>query len=297
MYGFFAKQKVKKKMYKIDLHLHTTASDGSDTPSELLDLAKEAGLTVISITDHDTLAGCIEVIKIPQNDVKVITGIEFSCHHYGECEFDCHILGYGFDIESPELLSTIAHGREMRLFKLKSRLEYLETNIGIKFHEGELAWLHSLNSVAKPHLAELIVKRGMANSIADAINKYLKGEAFPDDRIDATEAIKAILAAGGIPVYAHPLGGEVEKRLTREELEPRIDALVSDGLLGLECYYSRYSLSDEALLISLAEKRGLLISAGSDYHGKNKTVVLGALSSDDEVSCDKASILPRLISG
>lgn len=282
-------------MHKIDLHLHTTASDGSDTPSELLALAKEAGLTVISVSDHDTLAGCIEAIKAPQNDVKVITGIEFSCHHYGECDFDCHILGYGFDIDSPELLSTIAHGREMRLFKLKSRLEYLESHLGISFNDEELVWLHSLNSVAKPHLAELIVKRGMADGIADAIHKYLKGDAFPDDRIDAVEAIKAIRAAGGVPVYAHPLGGEVEKRLTREELEPRIDALLSAGLIGLECYYSRYSAAEEELLESLAEKHGLLASAGSDYHGKNKTVVLGTLSTDAEVPSDKVSILPHLI--
>ena len=282
-------------MHKIDLHLHTTASDGSDAPSELLALAKEAGLTVISVSDHDTLAGCIEAIKAPQNDVKVITGIEFSCHHYGECDFDCHILGYGFDIDSPELLSTIAHGREMRLFKLKARLEYLETHLGISFNDEELAWLRSLNSVAKPHLAELIVKRGMADGIADAIHKYLKGDAFPDDRIDAAEAIKAIRAAGGVPVYAHPLGGEVEKRLTKEELEPRIDALVSAGIMGLECYYSRYSSDDEALLVSLAQNRGLLVSAGSDYHGKNKTVVLGTLSTDSEVSSDEVSILPHLI--
>ena len=285
----------KKKMHKIDLHLHTTASDGSDTPGELLALAKEAGLTVISVSDHDTLAGCIEAIKIPQNEVKVITGIEFSCHHYGECDFDCHILGYGFDVDSPVLLSTIAHGREMRLIKLEARLEYLESRIGIKFNEEELAWLHSLNSVAKPHLAEIIVNRGLADSISDAIQKYLKGDAFPDDRIDAVEAIKAIRAAGGIPVYAHPLGGEMEKRLTREELEPRIGALAVNGLMGLECYYSRYSFDDEALLVSLAEKRGLLVSAGSDYHGKNKTVVLGTLSSDGDVSCDKASIISYLI--
>ena len=282
-------------MHKIDLHLHTTASDGSDTPSELLALAKEVGLTVISVTDHDTLAGCIEAIKIPQNDVKIITGIEFSCHHYGECDFDCHILGYGFDIDSPDLLSAIAHGREMRLFKLESRLKYLESCIGIKFNEEELSWLHSLNSVAKPHLAELIVKRGLADGIADAIQKYLKGDAFPDDRIDAVEAIKAIRVAGGIPVYAHPIGGEMEKRLTQEEVEPRIDALVSAGLMGLECYYSRYSSADEELLASLAEKYGLLTSAGSDYHGKNKTVVITTLATDTEVSSDKVSILSRLI--
>ena len=282
-------------MYKTDLHLHTTASDGSDTPGELLAIAKAAGLTVISVTDHDTLAGCIEAVKISQNDVKVITGIEFSCHHYGECGFDCHILGYGFDVNSPALLSAIAHGREMRLQKLEARLAYLQECLDISFDEDEIKWLHSLNSVAKPHLAELIVKRGLADGISDAIQKYLKGDAFPDDRIDAKEAIEAILLAGGVPVYAHPLGGEMEKRLTREELEPRIDALKAIGLMGLECYYSRYSTSDEALLAELAKSRGLLTSAGSDYHGKNKTVVLGTICSDGDVSCDNVSILPRLL--
>ena len=118
-------------MYKFDLHLHTTASDGSDTPSELLALAREAGLEVISITDHDTLAGCIEAINIPQNDVKIITGIEFSCHYSNDEDFDCHILGYGFDVNSPELVAAINHGREMRLAKLNARLEYLECRHGI----------------------------------------------------------------------------------------------------------------------------------------------------------------------
>lgn len=282
-------------MYNADLHLHTTASDGSDTPSELLAIAKAAGLTVISITDHDTLAGCIEAVKIPQNGVKVITGIEFSCHHYGECDFDCHILGYGFDVNSPSLLNAIEHGREMRLRKLKSRLEYLESHIGISFEENEISWLYSLNSVAKPHLAELIVKHGLADGISDAIQKYLKGDAFPDDRIDAKEAIEAILLAGGVPVYAHPLGGETEKRLTGEEVEPRIEALKSIGLMGLECYYSRYSSDEQALLSALAEERGLLTSAGSDYHGKNKTVVLGSLSSDTGMPYAEASVLSRLI--
>lgn len=295
MCGFFVKLKVKKIMCKTDLHLHTTASDGSDTPSELLALAREAGLTVISITDHDTLAGCIEAIKAPRNDVKVITGIEFSCHHYGECDFDCHILGYGFDPCVNELLSAIAHGRELRLMKLEARLKYLDSHHGIKFDEDEIRWLHSLNSVAKPHLARLIVKRGLADSISDAIHKYLKGEKFPDDRIDAKEAIEAIIAAGGIPVYAHPLGGETEKRLTKEEVEPRINSLKEIGVMGLECYYSRYSSCDESLLLSLAENHGLLVSAGSDYHGKNKTVVLGDLSIDANVSYDKITILSHLL--
>ena len=282
-------------MHKIDLHLHTTASDGSDTPNELLKLAKEAGLTTISITDHDTLAGCIEALKAAESGIKVITGIEFSCRCGGSDGFDCHILGYGFDLKSQEMLDAIAHGRQMRLAKLESRIDYLNEHFGIRFNKDETEWLYSLNSAAKPHLAGLIVKHGLADSIGDAIDKYLKGHNFPDDRIDAGEAIKAIISAGGIPVYAHPIGGEREKRLTKSELLPRVDALAALGLMGLECYYSRYSTEDAEMLSSIAKNRGLLVSAGSDYHGKNKTVELARLSSDEMKELPDISILPLLL--
>lgn len=282
-------------MHKVDLHLHTTASDGSDTPDELLALATEVGISVISITDHDTLLGSLDALKARVPGVKVITGIEFSCHCSDGGDFDCHILGYGFDPESGHIRKAIAHGREMRLFKLESRLKYLDSHFGIRFDEGEINWLHSLNSVAKPHLAGLLVKRGLADSIADAIDKYLKGDGFPDDRIDAREAIDAILASGGIPVWAHPLGGEREERLTLDELESRLKALLPLGLGGLECLYSRYSSEDEKRLIAIAERHGLLVSAGSDYHGKNKTVELGRLCSDAEIDPSKISLLSVLI--
>jgi predicted metal-dependent phosphoesterase TrpH len=214
--------------------------------------------------------------------VKIITGIEFSCTVSGEDGFDCHILGYGFDPENPDLIGAIAHGREMRLYKLKARLVYLKEHFGIEFTEDEIAWLYSLNSVARPHLARLIIKHGLAVDVADAFDKYLKVGGFPDDRIDASEAIDAILKAGGIPVFAHPLGGEREPRITNDELFRRVDVLVSLGLKGLECLYSRYGNDDSELLVQLAEKRGLLVSGGSDYHGENKTVRLGSLSADND---------------
>ena len=281
----------------IDLHLHTTASDGSDTPSELIRKARERGLDVISITDHDTIAGSLEAISLPFDGVRVITGIEFSCAVPGDDGFDCHILGYGFDPEHPALLGAIAHGREMRLYKLESRLVYLKKHFDIEFTDDEIAWLHSLNSVARPHLARLIIKRGLASDVADAFDKYLKVGGFPDDRIDAKEAIEAILAAGGIPVYAHPLGGEREPRITNEELYDRVDVLTSIGLKGLECLYSRYGKGDSDLLVSLAKEKGLLVSGGSDYHGENKTVRLGSLSADlDDPDLKKITVVDRLIS-
>ena len=280
---------------KADLHLHTTASDGSDTPSELITKAKAHGIDVIAITDHDTLAGSMEALALDCNDVKVITGIEFSCQHYGECEFDCHILGYGFDPTAPAMTMAIAHGREMRLVKLEARLKYLSEHFGITFPDEDVEWLHSLNSVARPHLGQLLIKHGYVEHMSEAFDRYLKVGGFPDDRIDAREAISAILDSGGIPVYAHSIGGEREKRLTREEVKERIDALVKLGLRGIECYYSRYSETDEAMLLEIANERGLLVSGGSDYHGENKTVPLGALRSDGaEISIDKISVLSAI---
>lgn len=281
--------------YKADLHLHTTASDGSDTPSELIAKARARGIEIMAITDHDTLVGSRDAIKLPDTGVKIITGIEFSCRYEGECGFDCHILGYGFDPDSEKMLSAIAHGRKMRLFKLGARLDYLKEHFGISFTDEDMAWLHSLNSVARPHLGQLLIKHGYVENMSDAFDKYLKLCDFPDDRIYAGEAISAIKAAGGIPVYAHPIGGEREERLTESEVTRRIDALSALGLMGVECYYSRYSDPEERMLVGIAESRGLLISGGSDYHGENKTVPLGLLSSDgQEIDKSRLTVLDSL---
>jgi predicted metal-dependent phosphoesterase TrpH len=282
-------------MYKVDLHLHTTASDGSDTPAALIDRAREKGIEVIAITDHDTIAGSVAALSLSADGIKIITGIEFSCRYGGESDFDCHILGYGFDPEAEPILAAIRHGREMRLFKLEARLKYLKEHFDISFTDSDIAWLHSLNSVARPHLGQLLIKHGYVKTMAEAFDSYLKTDGFPDDRIDAAEAITAIRAAGGIPVYAHPIGGEREKRIDRAELEKRVDALVALGLMGIECYYSRYSAEDEATLLSVAEKRGLLLSGGSDYHGENKTVKLGVLRSDEvEIAAERITLLSAL---
>ena len=279
----------------VDLHLHTTASDGSDTPGELISKARECGLKVISVTDHDTLVGIKTALRSEACGVKIVTGIEFSCHAGGDSGFDCHILGYGFDVDSPFVAAAVEHGRQMRLFKLEKRLEYLRETFGIEFTDQEIKKLRSYNSVAKPHLARLIIERGMADNVANAIDKYLNGAKFPDDRIDASEAISAIRSAGGVAVYAHPLGGEREKRLTVSDVIPRVRLLYELGIGGIECYYSRYSSSEHTALAELADSYGLCASSGSDYHGENKTVVLGCLSSDGKViEKEKITILSAL---
>ena len=277
---------------KIDLHLHTTASDGSDSPAALIERARGMGIGVMAITDHDTLAGLCEIGEY--DDITVVRGIEFSCHSE-KGDFDCHILGYGFDPEHEAIRGAIAHGRRMRLFKLDRRIEYLAAVHGIVLTDDEISELRGYNSVAKPHLARILIRRGLAESVADAIDKYLKGAKFPDDRIDAKEAIDAIRLSGGISVYAHPLGGEREVRLTPCEVKARILALKELGIDGIEAIYSRYDESDEQLLLSIARELSLFVSAGSDYHGENKTVRLGELSSDGSFSSMECiSVLERL---
>ncbi len=279
-----------------DLHLHTTASDGSDAPDELVDKAIASGLNTISITDHDTLEGIKEVIKLPPDGIKIVTGVELSCSVEGNGGFNCHILGYGFDLDNKAMLDVLRLGREKRLLKLEKRLVYLKEKHGIEFSDDEIASLRSKNSVAKPHIARLIIKKGLAVSVADAIEKYLKGASFPDDRFDASLAIDAIRMAGGRSVYAHPLGGEREKRLTRDELKRRVAVLKSLGLCGLECYYSRYNRDDIKFLISVAKENNMLISGGSDYHGANKTVTLGSLSEEgDHIMSSELGVLNGLV--
>ena len=223
----------------------------------------------------------------------VLAAEEASTAQLGVCQqnrFEPRMLW-----QREEILGAIRHGRQMRHAKLEARLKYLNERFSISFVEDDIAWLYSLNSAAKPHLARLLVKMGLADTIADAIDRYLKGDGFPDDRIDAAEAIDAILKSGGIPVWAHPLGGEREERLTRPELEGRLAELISLGLRGIECLYSRYSKEDEAWLLSVAKKHGLLASGGSDYHGKNKTVELAKLASDGEADTSDISIQEREI--
>ena len=280
----------------VDLHIHTTASDGSDSPARVVKRAKSLGLEVISITDHDTVKGLTEAMRYDGDGIRIITGIEFSCHRYdGEFGFDCHILGYGFDPENEHIKRAIEHGREMRFAKLEARIRYLVDQHGIVLDDEEIEELRSYNSVAKPHLARVLIKRKLASSVGDAIDRYLKGAKFPDDRIDAREAIDAIHAAGGVAIYAHPLGGEREPRIGCGMLFLRLRSLKKLGINGVEAYYSRYDEKDRSTILSQAADMELLVSSGSDYHGENKTVRLGELSADGiEVSRDSVTLLRKL---
>lgn len=259
----------------LDLHIHTTASDGSDSPAELA--RRLGGLKLFSVTDHDTIDGALAMEPLVPAGIGYIRGVEFSCVFPGG---KCHILGYGYDPANPVFRAALQEGAQLRQEKLRRRLAHLQERFGIAFNEEELHWLHSLSSPGKPHLGRLLLNRGLAPDLNSAIRTYLSG--VPGrDRIEAKTAIEAIRAAGGIAVWAHPLGGEGEKRLTRAEVEARLEILTGLGIQGLECRYSRYSNADEALLLGFARSHGLLVTGGSDYHGSNKKgIELGQLGAE-----------------
>ena len=261
----------------IDLHIHTTASDGSDSPAELA--RKVAGLRIFSVTDHDTIDGALQMENLVPQGTVYIRGVEFSCVSPAG---KCHILGYGYDPRHPALLAALEEGRTLRLEKLQRRLEALRAHFGIILTDDELSRLYSLNSPGKPHLGKILLDRGLAETLDGAIQTYLKIRVPGRDRIDAGGTIAAIEKAGGRSVWAHPLGGEGEKRLTPEKFEDQLQTLLAAGLKGMECHYSRYSREEIQFLRDRAAAHGLTVTGGSDYHGINKRdLELGMLSMED----------------
>ena len=260
-----------------DLHMHTTASDGSDTPRELAQKIRGAGIRLFSVTDHDTVDGTLEMEKLVPEGVRFFRGVEFSC---ASPVCNCHILGYGFDPDHPALQAALEEGRLLRMDKLERRLKLMEENFGIVLTAEERQWLMSRNSPGKPHLGKILMDRGLCTDLSSGIRKYVLN--VPGrDRIEAETAVRAIEAAGGISVWAHPLGGEGERRLTPEKFEAQMQTLLGYGIRGMECWYSRYSMEEVRFLRSRAAEHGLIVTGGSDYHGMNKTGLdLGMLNTE-----------------
>ena len=265
-------------MAKFDLHLHSNNSDGSDTPQELLQKVLDANIEIFALTDHDTVAGISIMKSLVPTNVKFIPGIELTCKASG---IKCHILGYNIDENNYTLLELIEKGKQLRKIKLETRIKYLKDVWGIELTKEELDWLKARKSVVKTHVAKVLVDRGLAKDNIEAMKKYLDGCKTGNTRFDGAEAISTIKISGGIPVWAHPLGGEGEEHLDKEEFLSRLKTMIDCGIQGLECYYSRYTDSEIEFLKDCANKNGLYISGGSDYHGQNKTVLLGQLNVDN----------------
>ena len=258
---------------KIDLHMHTTFSDGTDTPEEILERVREAGITLFSVTDHDSIGGAARIRKIrTSSDPLFLNGVEFSCK---DEEGQYHILGYGYDLLAPSILKMVAETHALRMKKVRRRLEILRDEYKVALPEEEVEKLLRQENPGKPHIANLMVRFGFAESKDQAMKEVLNKIRLRSEYVRPETAIEAILRAGGVPVLAHPFYGSGDQLILGEEMEERLQKLIGFGLEGVEAYYSGFTDKLRRQMLAYAERFGLYVTAGSDYHGINKLVVLG----------------------
>ena len=259
---------------KIDLHMHTRVSDGTDDPSEMISRAKAAGLGLFAVTDHDEMKGCGVVRSMrEEGDPRFLCGVEFSCK---DEEGQYHVLGYGQDPDAAPLRAAADKGHGYRLSKLATRVQKLEEMFGFTFPEEEIAKLMALDNPGKPHLGNLMVALGYAPDRSTAITEYInKVHAGGQEYLRPEEAIQAILQSGWIPVLAHPSYGRGDDLILEDAMDRRLRKLIGLGLQGVEAFYSGFSDKLRTEVLGFAEKYDLYVTAGSDYHGTNKLVKIG----------------------
>lgn len=265
----------------IDLHMHTTVSDGTDTPESLIPRVKEAGIGIFSVTDHDAIK-CSRILPplLGPDDPVFIPGVEFSCK---DAQGKYHILGYGYDCRLPAIGRAVDRGHSLRMQKLQERLAYLQEEFGFRFPAPELERLWAMDNPGKPHVGNLMVKLGFAETKEQAITQFInKAKTHGPSYLRPEEAISAILGSKGIPVLAHPCYGSGDQLILGQELEQRVLRLREMGLQGLEGFYSGFSSKLRNQVLELAARYDLYLTAGSDYHGANKLVRLADTGLDRE---------------
>jgi 3',5'-nucleoside bisphosphate phosphatase len=265
-------------MSRLDLHLHTTHSDGSCTPTEVVDMAHRAGVTALAITDHDITTGLAEAILAgQQHGIEVIPGVEISST-LGNAEL--HILGYFLDWQDTGFdgrLKTLRDSRHRRNPQIIERLQAL----GIDLTYDAVRALAGSDSVGRPHIARALMDKGVVTSAKEAFDRFLaegKPAYVPRDLPSPAEAIGWIKAARGLAVLAHPTW----VRVTDQSLVDLVRQLKADGLDGVEVYYSTHAARQTREYLSLAQQLGLLVTGGSDFHGLTKP--------DIEVGIGKGSL-------
>ena len=258
-----------KNRLRIDLHIHSTASDGSLTPADIIDHAQKLNLAAIAITDHDSVDGSKEALQIDiPPSLHFLTGVEISAAHPpffpGSGSF--HILGYAIQLDYRDLnqaLSKLQDARKNRNPEILKRLNKLGFRISLEEVNQEVGE----GQLGRPHIAYAMAKKGFVASIEEAFDKYLGTDrpAYVDKyRIECQQAINLIRAAGGIPVLAHPSLLNIEND---QKLDALLQNLIKIGLAGIEVYYPGHSPQQIRLYTELAEKYGLLITGGTDFHG------------------------------
>ncbi|KPJ68411.1 hypothetical protein AMJ44_06525 [candidate division WOR-1 bacterium DG_54_3] len=259
-----------------DLHIHTAFSDGTHSPEEIVELAKKAGLKTIAITDHDVVDGIDRAEKRGKEvGVEVIPGIEFTTEAF---DTEIHILGYFIDHHQPELIEAITRiqkGREERVFKICEKLK----GLGVDLDPKKVFEIAGHRAAGRPHVARALVAEGYVKDFREAFGKYIDfhGPAYVSHyKLSPEEAVKLVVSAKGVPVYAHPAVSNCDRI---------IPDLMVVGLAGIEVYYTGHNRTQTQHYLGLAKKYGLLPTGGSDYHGfkSGREVELGELTISDEL--------------
>jgi predicted metal-dependent phosphoesterase TrpH len=250
-------------MFRADLHCHTTFSDGTMTPAELLRHAKEIGLSGISITDHDTIDAYSQAVPLAKElGILLGSGVEFSCVFQ---KMSVHILGYDFDLDSPAIAKLCARHEQRRLARNKAILDNL-SRLGMPILQEELA-MASEKTVGRPHIAKLMVEKGYVGSIKEAFNQYIGDGKLcydPGEGISVEETIEIIHRAKGKAFIAHPHLLNHSRKI-KELLKYPFD--------GIECYYAKFPIEQEQRWLNTAAQKGWLVSGGSDFHGSVKEFI------------------------
>ena len=253
---------------RFDLHIHTTASDGTDSPEAVVALAAGKGFSIIAITDHDTMCGVPEAVAAGEKyGVRVIGGVEISAG--GQTEV--HVLGYGVrDVERLEQTLTLM--RDKRAERMAGMVEKLRA-LGVDVTLDEVTALSGC-SVGRSHLARVLIDKGVVRDVREAFAKYLspgKPAYVEREKLGVQQAVWLIADCGGLPVIAHPGQNRGESYWGRE----RFHALKAYGLRGIEVYHMAHGAAQAAAFERIARAENLLVTGGSDYHGKVKNVGIG----------------------
>lgn len=253
-------------MNTIDLHVHSTISDGTMTPKELVFYAKEKGLTAFALTDHDTISGLDETISTgKQIDMEIIPGIELAAQYQN---VELHILGYYIDYQDPYFIKELKYWQKERERRNDQMIHRLN-KLGFPITKKDLQLLSGGKIITRAHYGKWFFKNGYVQNITEAFKKYIGSDCPGYVRRNLPtpkDCIQIIKQAKGIPVLAHPfLYG-----FSKSKLYQVIQFLIQTGLEGLEAIYSLHTAEQEKTLRQIAKKHGLLITGGSDFHGKNK---------------------------
>jgi 3',5'-nucleoside bisphosphate phosphatase len=270
---------------RIDLHTHSTASDGTDTPAELVRNAREAGLDVVALTDHDTVSGHEAALRALPSGLTLVTGAELSCRLGG---ISLHMLAYLFDPAEPELARERELVRDDRVPRAQGMVHKLR-ELGVPVTWERVAEIAGEGAVGRPHIATAMVEAGVVATVSDAFTQdWLAGDGrayVSKHELDPFDALRLIKGAGGVAVFAHPLAAK------RGECVPEsaIADLAAAGLDGVEADHMDHEPAIRARLHGLAADLGLLATGSSDYHGSRKDCRLGELTTDPEVYAEIAA--------